>query len=151
MRLSDTDARLITDLNSIHKVKISATLKDDAEAALHALRNAFQQDKIEIHPDAEQTIAHLQNGVWNEQRSSYSRSPLYGHWDLIDALKYGWRGLNRNMNPFPPAGVILTKNLPHLDDVHVRPEHLKSRRSAIDVVSKLFRRGQPTRVRNGWK
>ncbi len=150
-RYSDVDARLITDLNSIHKIQVSPVAKDDKLAQLHALRNAFARNQIEIHGDCETVIDHLTKAIWNKGRTSYERTELQGHFDQVDVLVYLWRTFNKTINPNPPAGVILTKDLPHMDDIHFKKEHLRTRRKVVDVVSKLFRRGQPTRVRNGWK
>ncbi len=150
-RYSDVDARLITDLNSIHKIQVSPVAKDEKLAQIHALRNAFAQNRIELHGDCETMIDHLTKAVWNKGRTSYERTEFHGHFDHVDVLVYLWRTFNKTINPNPPAGIALTKNLENLDDVHYRADHMVSRRKVVDVVSKLFRRGQPTRTRNGWR
>lgn len=105
-RWSDTEARMILDLSVLHKLTVAAADKTDAEAALNSLRVALQQDKIEIDPAAKELIAHCTAAVWNKSRTSYERSAVYGHFDLLDALKYAWRMANPafRMNPTPPAG-----------------------------------------------
>lgn len=140
LRVSDTDARLITDLNSIHGLKISAADKTAAEAALHQLRNAFQRDLIEIHPDCKMTIEHLQNGVWNKSRTSYERSDIFGHFDAIDALKYMYRHLNKVQNPIPPAGVTLRETV-SMDNIFSRPEHFRSQSKVMSALNEVLPRG----------
>lgn len=140
LRVSDTDARLITDLNSIHGLRIAAADKTAAEAALHQLRNAFQRDAIEIHPDCKMTIDHLQNGVWNKARTSYERSDIYGHFDAIDALKYLYRHLNKVQNPNPPKGVKLLEHV-SADNIFSRPEHFRSPSRLVDTLQKVLPRG----------
>jgi hypothetical protein len=139
-RYSDVEARLILDLNSTHGLKIGGADKDGAEAALHSLRNAFQLDKIEIHPDAKQTIQHLSNAVWNKGRTSYERSDLYGHFDQVDVLKYAWRHANKTMNPTPPRGHFMRMENP--DNVWVRPDLLHTKRRLADKLAEILPKGR---------
>lgn len=105
-RFSDTEARMILDLSTLHKLKFAPADKVDAEAALNALRTAIQLDQVEIDPEAKDLISHCTNAVWNQQRTSYARSPVYGHYDLVDCLKYAVRMVlpSKRINPNPPAG-----------------------------------------------
>lgn len=75
--------------------------KDDAEAALNALRVRVGGLKLRIHPRCKTVIAHLRNGQWNKSRTSYERSGDYGHFDGIDAMKYWNREAPWSVNPFP--------------------------------------------------
>ncbi|MBN2840876.1 MAG: hypothetical protein JXP37_07990 [Coriobacteriia bacterium] len=110
LRVSDTDARLIGDLNQDQGIQCCATEKDDAEAALYALRNAFRDDKIEINPRCVDLIRHLTVGQWNERRTDWQRyhdgmeAELYGHFDGVAMLVYMWRMVQtiRNWDPMPP-------------------------------------------------
>lgn len=101
-RVSDTDLRLIYDLRVDHGIQFLPTAKDDKQAALYALRNAFRSGQIEIRPECRKLIAHLNAARWNEQRTDYERSEVHGHYDLVDALVYLWRNVDRNANPKPP-------------------------------------------------
>jgi len=105
MRVSDTDARLIGDLVNDYGILVSATMKDDKEAALFSLRAAFRAKKIVVHPRCAATVAHINAARWNEQRTDYERSAVHGHYDLLDALVYAWRmcAPMRAANPMPPA------------------------------------------------
>ena len=143
-RYSDTEARLILDLNSLHKIKIAGADKDGAEAALHSMRNAFQRGLIEVHPRCVQTIKHLQNAVWNKSRTSYERSDVYGHWDFIDSVKYLWRHVNKITNPFPPKGFTLAQNY-SMDNLYVRPEHLKTKRRASESIAQALPKSSKVR------
>lgn len=104
-RISDTEARLIGDLTVDYGIAVQNTLKDDKEAALYALRNAFRDGKIEINPRCSKLISHVRTARWNEHRTDYERTPQHGHYDLLDALVYLWRMVQpiRNQDPFPPA------------------------------------------------
>jgi hypothetical protein len=104
LRISDTSAQLIGDLVVTHKIEVGHTRKDDKEAALYALRDAFHSDKIVVLPSCPRLSAHLQVAVWNEQRTDYERTENFGHYDLVDALVYMWRMLDplRGVRPDPP-------------------------------------------------
>lgn len=145
-RFSDTDARIILDLTTQYGLKIGPVDKDGADAALHALRTAFLQDMIEVHPRCKATIAHLTNAVWNKQRTSYERSPTHGHYDLVDCLKYGWRHVSRHQNPNPPKGFsLLQAGSP--DNIFYCDEHLKSKRSVVDAMNAVLPKGWRVRGR----
>jgi hypothetical protein len=110
LRVSDTDARLIGDLTYDQGIQCTATEKDDAEAALYALRNAFRDGKIEINPRCGDLVRHLESGRWNERRTDWERfhegaeAELYGHFDGVAMLVYMWRMVQhlRHVDPFPP-------------------------------------------------
>lgn len=145
LRVSDTDSRLITDLNSLHGIKIVAADKAGAEAALASLRNAFLRDKIEIHPDARHTIAHVSNAVWNKGRTSFERSENYGHFDAVDACKYLWRHVNQQINPNPPRGIEMLSEGAAEDTLFLRTTDLKTTRRVVDVFNDLMPKGWKTR------
>lgn len=144
-RVSDVDMRLIQDMHQLHGMKVTAASKDDAEAALHALRNAFHQRQILIHPRCVETIAHLEGAIWNKGRTSYERTDRLGHCDHVDALKYMWRHLSKSINPYPPASWRqYSRSLQvsgNLDNLHVDPEKLRTHRNTKAVFSKIMPKG----------
>ncbi len=89
-------------------------LKDDVQAALNALRLAFQQGKILIHPRCRSLIGCLKTARWNNKRTDFVRSDAYGHADPLMALVYANRSLNRTANPWPAI-------IPRHDDQMVNP------------------------------
>jgi hypothetical protein len=107
-RVSDTDLRLLTDLQIDYGINVSPADKTDSkEASLYALRDWFYNDRIEIDGvGASQLVEHLSEGRWNPGRTDYVRSVEYGHFDLIDALRYLVRHVDRERNPKPPDNVL---------------------------------------------
>lgn len=103
LRVSDTELRLIGDLVMEHGIAIAPTPKDDAEAQLYALRNAFLANKIEVWADSGPLALQLKRGMWNDKRTDWERSDEDGHLDCIAALIYLFRNVVRTANPFPPA------------------------------------------------
>jgi len=151
LRLSDTEPRLIHDLNVQHDLKVgSADKTDGKEASLNNLRNAFHQNRIAILPTAKNSILHLEGAIWNPQRTDYVRSDVLGHCDIVDALKYMWRGVNQQMSPFPPYGVVLNRTVP-LHEMHSLPEHFTTERSLVQAAKKLFSSNLSVRRRFGRK
>lgn len=133
LRVSDTDARLIGDLVTEHEIQVSPTSKDDKEAALFAVRDAFRAGKIIVHPRCKQLIDHLTSAIWNERRTDYERTEAHGHYDLLDALVYMWRMVQplRADNPVPPV---------HVDrsDPGVTFEPLNWRSPEVSALEALF-------------
>lgn len=101
-RALDGDPRLVADLSTKHGLTFGPVKKDDADAALAALRREVQRKKILVHPRARVVRTHFANGIWNKARTSFARSGgEFGHFDAIDSVKYLNREVNRSKNPFP--------------------------------------------------
>lgn len=137
-RVSDVDLRMIQDMHSIHGLKVHPSAKDDKDAALHALRNAFQQNKILIHPRCVNTIEHCLGATWNKARSSYTRSDRLGHCDHVDALVYIWRHIPKSLNPFPPYSFQVLQKNPQHDKIHFDPNKLRTSRSLVSKLNEVF-------------
>lgn len=75
--------------------------KDSVEDGLQALRVAFRQGKIEVHPRCVHLIQTLKFGLWDKHRKDFQRSPALGHCDMIASLSYWYRHINKNSNPYP--------------------------------------------------
>ena len=96
MRVSDTNAQLIADMSSEHGLIFSPAEKDDSEAALNAYRIALAGLKYEVHERCVDTIAHLEQAIWNKGRTNMAESSGGGHFDTIPAGVY----LNRKSGQF---------------------------------------------------
>ena len=99
-RFADMPGLISVDLNQTLKFICSQTLKDDASGSLQALRNAFYNNEIIIHPRCVKLIRTLSTGRWNKSRTDYQRTGELGHCDAIDALIYFLRNLDKQ-NPKP--------------------------------------------------
>jgi hypothetical protein len=124
MRVSDTEARLILDLNATYSIPCVPADKDGKQAAVLALRNAFRDDQIVITPHCDQLISTIENGRWNDKRTDFERhldkmgAKMFGHLDLLSALIYLWRmgQVIRNINPIAPK--YIDKHGPDLMHKH---------------------------------
>lgn len=110
LRVVDAPAQVVADLCNFHGRNWLAADKDDAAAALNALRLAVSGHKILIHPRCTTLISHLKHAIWNRSRSSYERSGDFGHFDAVDALKYLLRAADLHQTPYPRHWDIQTTN-----------------------------------------
>lgn len=140
LRITDIDAggtRMLTDLGALHNITCVPADKTGAEASLQALRLGFQYDQVWIHPRCTGTIEQFKSAIWNKSRSSYERTERLGHCDAVDAAKYLWRGISKQVNPFPPhAFGLIQKNGRH--DIYLRPDHLVTKSGLIPKLNNLF-------------
>ncbi len=104
LRVSDNDSQLIADYYKQHGMHFSPTAKDDKEAALNHVDLLIRQRKLVINPRCKQLIKQLHTTVWNKAHTSYERNED-GHGDLLDALVYLVRNINRSRNPYPPEAM----------------------------------------------
>jgi hypothetical protein len=125
-RVSDTDLIVINDLNRLHDLGFTPTLKDDKEAAINAVRMLCAQGKLAVHPRCVNLRAHLKYGIWNERRTSFERAEGFGHFDMIDALVYLVRSVRREVNPYPHL-------LGYSEHTHYIPDEMRQRKDHGDL------------------
>lgn len=155
LRVSDTDPRMLADLYREHGLRVSPVLKTTGaktelkEAAVHSVRGAIGRGQVIIDPSCTKLIAHLNAARWNELRTDYERSEVFGHFDLLDALVYMWRSIDRNRNAQPPWQLGKSH-----DEVFVKPEArvrpLSTTARALDIVLG-GRSDGPTKRAATWK
>jgi len=114
-RYTDREPRLVADLRTDHSLRFSVAKKDTPEQAVNQLRNAIEAKRILIHPRCVKLQAHLRAAIWkNELHKAFTwQGGLFGHFDLVAALIYMWRNVNRSRNPAPRTTLILTADQHH--------------------------------------
>jgi len=101
-RISDNNnPHLIIDLAHLHGINFIETSKESLEAMINEVRILVGAGRIIVDPKCHQLIGCLKFGVWDEKRDKFSRSKVYGHFDMLAALVYLVRNLNKNTNPIP--------------------------------------------------
>lgn len=98
---ADVPGQVQIDMHNIYDFKVAPPRKDDRDAGLNNLRLMFQRDEIEVHPRCKNLIGSLKSCRFNDKRTDFLRSDLWGHADAVMALCYGARLINRTGNPFP--------------------------------------------------
>jgi hypothetical protein len=113
-RVSDVDPRLIADLWQLHRIQFRASEKQDSLGAINLVRNMIQAREIEISPRCVHLIRQMKNAIWNNKATDFARAGSKspdGHFDLVAALKYLCRGVNRHHNPYPEGyGTVITES-----------------------------------------
>jgi len=131
LRVSDNDPRLLFDLQNEHSLTFVATQKDRLTQQVDAVRVALQQHKILIHPRCDKLQKSLRQGVWKKQNlwkdtgRQFGREGAFGHFDLLSALVYLWRNINKRRNPAPALEKVVMGDL-RIQDARV-PDRPKSR------------------------
>ena len=143
IRVSDTDLRLIGDLVREHGISIAPTPKDDAEAQLYSLRNAFLANKIEIVADSGPLAIQLKRGMWNDARTEWERTDALGHLDCVAALIYLWRNVIRTLNPYPPGMPVGSA-----DKIVILPWHTRAEKDTVRALNSVLGQG---RQRTRWR
>lgn len=116
-RLIDASKFTRRDLMAEHGFACVQVKKDDAEAAINMLRMGIQKHKIEINPRCARTISHLKSAQWgNRKRTELARSVDEGHYDHLDVVKYAWRHVDRQHNPFPGHSPDVKPETHHIPD-----------------------------------
>jgi len=136
-RVSDIDPILIADLNELHKISIAPTRKDDKEAQINNLRVLTENERYIINPRCKNLIRQLRNASWDKNGKEFARIEGEGHFDLIDAMIYLIRNIEKNRNPYPVIPVGVTKDNYYITEELIRAQKLKG---AEQLATALARR-----------
>lgn len=133
------DAPMITiqDMRRHWGLKVQEVEKHDQEASLATFRTAVMQKKIRVNPRCTEHIYQFRNGIWNEKRSDFIRSPRLGHCDCIAESVYAHRMAKWNRNPFPEVKSDIDTR-----EKHIRPQRAAIRRSGYSVITKALCRSE---------
>lgn len=121
LRVADRDLRLIADLYKDHGLAFIPTQKEGRlflETAVNQVRVAIQTERIIIHPRCKKLIAHLRHGVWKKINRDFGREDDkgMGHFDLIAALVYMQRNVQKKRNPVPDVERYVMPGVPANDN-----------------------------------
>lgn len=102
VRVADGQAFTVNDIVTVHKYAVGMVSKDNVEAQANVVRLDVQSRRLIIHPRCVNLIGQLEDATWNRTRTEFTRDAKNGHFDLVAALQYFVRHVNRHSNPFPP-------------------------------------------------
>lgn len=137
-RFCDGDLITVSDLGTLHGVPFKITRNDQLEAAVNAMRIFVQDKKIVINSKCKNLIAQMHNAIWNNSRSSFARSGTSsGHFDLVAALMYLIRNVQRHHNPYPP-GLGLDVNTMFVPSEAGKPRSAGEALKKMDNIDKFF-------------
>lgn len=105
VRVSDINHIVTNEIrvNSGNKLHFQIAKKDDPNASINQIRALIGAKKLIISPKCENLIRHLRNVKWKSanDKTTFARSADDGHYDAVDALKYGIRSIYLSKNPYP--------------------------------------------------
>jgi hypothetical protein len=93
-------AQVNEDMQLLHGMTFLNPRKDLKELQVNDLRIWVSQGRLRIHPRCKMLLYQLQTTVWDATRKEFERSSE-GHGDLLDALIYLCRNVQREKNPYP--------------------------------------------------
>lgn len=133
VRWCDNDIQLARDLHQLHGVAFIPTAKDNKELQVNNLRVMFRAGQVAIAPHLSNLDRHLRGTVWkNEKRQDYRRKNGE-HGDLLDALIYMGRNVNRQRNPMPADYFAVQRLKP-----------VETKQQQVDkALAERFARGSP--------
>ena len=107
-RVYDGQPQQLADLCKLHNFQVSPPRKSNLEAMVNEVRIAVKDKRIRIHPRCVHLIRELQEGIWDTTRKKFARVEVgekRSHYDLIAALVYFVRAINKYDNPYPGAEI----------------------------------------------
>lgn len=115
IRVSDINPIVTQEIVKYSKGSLffSNAKKDDKDSALNHMRYLLGARQIIINPKCKTLLLHLKNVRWNSptNKEKFARSPDFGHYDAVDALKYMIRAVQFGKNPYPPHYNIQKQDL----------------------------------------
>lgn len=93
---------LVQDLNISYGLPFIGTDKSALRSMVNKVRIWANAGRVIIHPRCKKLIGALRTGLWNEQKTEFSRSQVFGHYDHLAALVYLIRNIDESVNPIPP-------------------------------------------------
>lgn len=116
LRIADNNnVQLIFDLAMKHQLNFLPAQKDNRDAAINNMRMLLKQEKIIINPRCINLINHLENVMWNKQKTGFVRSNV-NHYDTVPALYYLLRMVDFQKSPYPADYI-------NYDLIHVSPKN----------------------------
>lgn len=100
-RIVDGPPLAIADMNETHRFSCRTPDKSDLQANVNRVRVDLANKAMIIHPRCTHLISQVRFATWDGTRTKFSRNSSGGHWDLVAALVYLNKHIDRNSNPFP--------------------------------------------------
>lgn len=104
MRITDVDLRLKQDLYTLHNLDFRTVKNKDALGEIGLVRYMVQGRMLVIDPRCTNLDRQLRNATWNSKSTDFENmgtESVEGHYDLLAALKYLCRAIDKAHNPYP--------------------------------------------------
>jgi hypothetical protein len=123
VRVADGQNYTIHDITTVHGYAVGTQQdKSNLESQVNTLRLDVQGCRISINPRCVLLLGQLEDVTWDKSRTTFNRDAKNGHFDLIAALLYAAKYVNRHSNPYPPNYQLNTREMMmHEDRKHNSP------------------------------
>jgi hypothetical protein len=102
LRIADNShPLLVNDLAQLHDLPFVETDKEKLHEMVNLVKIWIGAGRVVVSPRCKQLLGCLRNGIWNEKRTEFDRSKVYGHFDALAALVYLIRNIDETFNPIP--------------------------------------------------
>ena len=135
-RIIDGNDITIADLNAPpNNLRFVKTRNDDPQAAVNEVRVMLYNKQIIIHPRCVNLISEMKSAIWDNTGRRLARSDEQnrGHFDILMALVYLVRNLNKKKNPYPPGGYFLDP-----ETHYIHPDKFIHKNSNAEVLKKAL-------------
>lgn len=110
-RFADVPGQVQVDMMNDYNYPIRIPAKDDRDAQINSLRLIFTNMRIIIHPRCANLIGCIKSARYDDKRKDFKRTDAFGHADILMALVYAHRMLDRSTNPFPKRTINRDKQM----------------------------------------
>lgn len=100
-RIADNSHPLLLNDLSARGIHFAATDKAKLHEMVGELRVWVRMDRLRVHERCKQLLGCLFGGIWNEKKTEFERSKVFGHYDALAALIYLVRNIDQHTNPVP--------------------------------------------------
>ncbi len=100
LRCADATKLGLADISSEYGVAYIPAEKHEKHLAVDFLNIAIARGQVEVHPRCKELLVQMESVIWNEARTEWERDE-HGHGELIDALVYMWRRVDKHRDPRP--------------------------------------------------
>jgi hypothetical protein len=101
LRVVDGPALVVADLNQTHRFNCRPPDKSDLTANVNRVRIDLAQERLLVHPRCTKLVTQMRYAVWDKTRTTFARTSSGGHSDLVAALIYLAKHIDRQTNPVP--------------------------------------------------
>lgn len=102
-RVADTtNLLLINDFQHKYGMTFLKVKKDRLHVMVNEARMWVKQGRVRVDPlNCRELAGCLEHGMWNEKKTDFERSDIYGHYDALAAFVYSLRIVDTRNNPIP--------------------------------------------------
>ncbi len=101
-RVADTtNLLLINDFTNKYKMPFLHVKKDLLHVMVNEARMWVKSGRIRVDPFCTELIGCLKHGMWNDAKTAFADSDLFGHYDALAAFVYSLRVIDQQTNPIP--------------------------------------------------